>query len=602
MPKNMTSSAEGIEWDLTDFYDSLEDPRIDKDIEEALKRADDFGEKYRGKVEERELTPAELDEAMEEYEAIYELMGKVGSYAVLAYSVDTQDADRGALYARAQQKSSEMKNKLIFFELEWQNLEDEDAEEYLEAGELDKYSSLLRHWRKYTPYMLSEKEEQLVESLQNTGKKAFVRLFDETLGDIEVSIEKDGEEKKMVLDQALSLLYEEDRELRKEATRGVTEALKSKKKLLSFIFNNIVLNHDTIGKFRNYPHPMTPRNLDNRVDKETVDALIEACMNNVDMVHRFYDIKKDILGYDKLYDHDRYNPLPGAQSEITFEESKEKVLDAYERFSPKMKEIAEKFFEESWIDAQLKSGKRGGAFSASTVPSVHPYILLNFTDKPRDAMTMAHELGHGIHQYLAKEQGYLQQSTPLTTAEMASVFGEMLLFDKMLKEEEDPEAKLALIGNKLQGEYATVFRQIVMTRFELALHEARVKEGELKPERINELWLEANREQFGDSVELSDDYGWWWSYVLHFVHYPFYCYAYAFGDLLVLALYGLYQEQGDEFAPKYVKLLSKGGSEDPKDLLSEIGVDITDPEFWQKGLSVLREHLEIMEDLLEAST
>lgn len=602
MPKNMTSSAEGIEWDLTDFYDSLEDPRIDKDIEEALKRADDFGEKYRGKVEERELTPAELDEAMKEYEAIYELMGKVGSYAVLAYSVDTQDADRGALYARAQQKSSEMKNKLIFFELEWQNLEDEDAEEYLEAGELDKYSSLLRHWRKYTPYMLSEKEEQLVESLQNTGKKAFVRLFDETLGDIEVPVEKDGEEKKMVLDQALSLLYEEDRELRKEATRGVTEALKSKKKLLSFIFNNIVLNHDTIGKFRNYPHPMTPRNLDNRVDKETVDALIEACMNNVDMVHRFYDIKKDILGYDKLYDHDRYNPLPGAQSEITFEESKEKVLDAYERFSPKMKEIAEKFFEESWIDAQLKAGKRGGAFSASTVPSVHPYILLNFTDKPRDAMTMAHELGHGIHQYLAREQGYLQQSTPLTTAEMASVFGEMLLFDKMLKEEEDPEAKLALIGNKLQGEYATVFRQIVMTRFELALHEARVKEGELKPERINELWLEANREQFGDSVELSDDYGWWWSYVLHFVHYPFYCYAYAFGDLLVLALYGLYQEQGDEFAPKYVKLLSKGGSEDPKDLLSEIGVDITDPEFWQKGLSVLREHLEIMEDLLEAST
>ncbi len=602
MPKNMTSSAEGIEWDLTDFYDSLEDPRIDKDIEEALKRADDFGEKYRGKVEERELTPAELDEAMEEYEAIYELMGKVGSYAVLAYSVDTQDADRGALYARAQQKSSEMKNKLIFFELEWQNLEDEDAEEYLEAGELDKYSSLLRHWRKYTPYMLSEKEEQLVESLQNTGKKAFVRLFDETLGDIEVSIEKDGEEKKMVLDQALSLLYEEDRELRKEATRGVTEALKSKKKLLSFIFNNIVLNHDTIGKFRNYPHPMTPRNLDNRVDKETVDALIEACMNNVDMVHRFYDIKKDILGYDKLYDHDRYNPLPGAQSEITFEESKEKVLDAYERFSPKMKEIAEKFFEESWIDAQLKAGKRGGAFSASTVPSVHPYILLNFTDKPRDAMTMAHELGHGIHQYLAREQGYLQQSTPLTTAEMASVFGEMLLFDKMLKEEEDPEAKLALIGNKLQGEYATVFRQIVMTRFELALHEARVKEGELKPERINELWLEANREQFGDSVELSDDYGWWWSYVLHFVHYPFYCYAYAFGDLLVLALYGLYQEQGDEFAPKYVKLLSKGGSEDPKDLLSEIGVDITDPGFWNKGLSVLREHLETMEGLLEAST
>ncbi len=597
MPKGKTSSADGIEWDLTDFYKGIDDPKIEKDFKEVINKADKFSEKYRGKLERLELSPTEFKEAVEEYERIYEGMGKISSFAILSYSVDTQDADIGALYAKTQQKASEVKNKLIFFQLEWQSLDEKDAKKYLESEELDKYSSLIKHWRKYTPYMLSEKEEQLVESLQNTGKKAFVRLFDETIGDINVRIEDKEEE--MVLDQALSLLFDPDRSVRKKAKKGVTEALKDKHKLLTFIFNNIVLNHHTIGEFRGYPHHMTPRNLDNRVDKDTVDALIEACMNNVDMVHKFYDLKKDILGYDKLYDYDRYNPLPGSTPSITFDESKKKVLSAFEKFSPDMKQIAGEFFDKSWIDAQLKPGKRGGAFSASTVPSVHPYIMLNFTDKPRDAMTMAHELGHGIHQYLAREQGYLQQSTPLTTAEMASVFGEMLLFEKMLEEEDDPESKLALIGNKIQSDFATVFRQVIMTRFELFLHDARKEKGELKPEQISELWLEANREQFGDSVELTDDYGWWWSYVLHFVHYPFYCYAYAFGELLVLALYGLYQEQGEEFVPKYIKLLSKGGSEDPKDLLAEIGVDITDPEFWQKGLSVLWEHLDTMEKLLE---
>lgn len=599
MPDEKTSSADGIQWDLTDFYQGTDDPRIEKDFDDALKRAADFADTYRDRLAGNELSPREFRDALDEYEAIFELVGKLGSYAFLSYSVDTRDPNKGALYAKAQEKSSEVKNKLIFFQLEWQSLDDKKAEDYIHSPELKKYSSLMNHWRRYTPYMLSEKEEQLVESLQNTGKKAFVRLFDETIGDIEVPMELGGEEKKMVLDQALSLLYHDDRDVRRQATMGVTKALEDKGKILTFIFNNIVLNHATLGEFRGYPHHMTPRNLDNRVDKETVDALMEACMNNVDMVHRFYDLKKEMLGYDKLYDYDRYNPLPGTSSSITYHESKEKVLQAYERFSPSMRDIAEKFFENSWIDAQLKPGKRGGAFSASTIPSIHPYIMLNFTDTLRDAMTMAHELGHGVHQYLAREKGYLQQSTPLTTAEMASVFGEMLLFSDMLSEEQDPKAKLSLLGNKLQGEFATVFRQVVMTRFELLLHDARKERGELKSEEINELWLKANREQFGDSVELTDDYGWWWSYVIHFVHYPFYCYAYAFGDLLVLALYGLYQEQGEEFVPKYINLLSKGGSEDPKDLLAEIGVDITDPDFWEKGLSVLRGHVDTMEELLE---
>lgn len=597
MSKDKSSSADGVKWDLSDLYEDHDDINIQNDIKKALDEAERFREDFKGKLENGQLTASEFEQAMNRYEDIYERIAKVYSFAQLYYSLDTQDPDRGALVQKSQKKMSDVKNKLVFFELEWQNLDEVKAEEYMVSKELEDYKNYLRHWRRYKPYMLSESEEQIIESLQNTAKDAFVRLFDQTIGEIKVEFEYEGETKEMVLDQALSILYDRDRKKRKKASDAVTEALQNKNKVLTFIFNNIVQNHSTICDFRSYPDPMTPRNLDNRVDRDTVDALMEAVIDNMDIVQRYYELKKEIMDLDKLYDYDRYDPLPGTIPEANFEESKKKVLDAYEKFSPKMKEIAEKFFENNWIDAELKTGKRGGAYSASTVPSVHPYILLNFTDKTSDTMTMAHELGHGVHQYLARDKGVLQQSTPLTTAEMASVFGEMLLFDKLMNETEDPEKKLILLSDKLQSDFATVFRQVIMTRFEQKLHQAQREKGELKPEQINELWLEANELEFGDILELRDEYGWWWSYVLHFVHYPFYCYAYAFGELLVLALYDMYKKQGNEFVPKYIDLLKSGGSDDPKNLLKRIGVDITDPDFWQRGLSVLREHVEQAEEL-----
>ncbi len=597
MQENKTSSADGVRWDLSDLYEDHNDPDIIKDIEKSLDEAEDFRKDFKGKIERAKLTPEEFEKAMNRYEEIYEKIAKVYSFAQLYYSLDTQDPDRGALVQKSQKKMSDVKNKLVFFELEWQGLDDKKAKEYMESEELKDYKNYLRHWRRYEPYMLSESEEQIIESLQNTAKDAFVRLFDQTIGEIEVEFEHEDETHKMVLDQALSVLYERDREKRKKASNAVTEALKNKNKVLTFIFNNIVQNHSTICDFRDYPDPMTPRNLDNRVDRDTVDALMEAVIGNMDIVQKYYELKKDIMDLDELYDFDRYDPLPGTIPDAEFEESKEKVLEAYEKFSPKLRDVAEKFFENNWIDAELKSGKRGGAFSASTVPSVHPYILLNFTDKTSDTMTMAHELGHGVHQYLARDKGVLQQSTPLTTAEMASVFGEMLLFDKLMNETDDPEKKLILLSDKLQSDFATVFRQVIMTRFEQELHNAQREKGELKQEQINELWMKANEKEFGDVLELREEYGWWWSYVLHFVHYPFYCYAYAFGELLVLALYDMYKKQGDEFVPKYINLLKAGGSDDPKNLLERIGVDITDPEFWQRGLSVLRDHVEEAEKL-----
>ncbi|MFP3871908.1 MAG: M3 family oligoendopeptidase [Candidatus Natronoplasma sp.] len=596
---DQSTSADGVEWDLTDLYESHEDPELEEGMEELIQKAERFRKKYKGKIEEEELEPDELRVVIEEYEEIYELLGKIKSFASLYHAMDTQDPDRGALLQRAEEIGTETKNRVIFLELEWQSLPDETAERYLESEELEHYESYLRHWRRYTPYMLSESEEQIIESMQTTGKEAFKRLFDQTVGKIKVEFEHEGETHEMVLDQALSVLYEEDREKRKAAADAVTEALKDDNKLLNFIFNNIVQNHTTVCNIRDYPDPMTPRNLDNRVDRETVDALMEAVEENTDLVKKFYELKKEIVEQGELYDYDRYSPLPGSVPETDFEESKEKVLKAYEEFSPEMKNIAEKFFKNDWIDAELKEGKRGGAFSAGTVPSVHPYILLNFTDKPRDTMTMAHELGHGIHQYLARDQGALQQSTPLTTAEMASVFGETILFEDLLDDVEDPETELRLIGDKLQKDFATVFRQVIMTRFEQELHQARREKGELKSGQINELWIEANEKEFLDSVKLRDEYGWWWSYVLHFVHYPFYCYAYAFGELLVLALYDMYKEKGEEFVPQYLDLLKAGGSEDPKDLLANIGVDITDPDFWQRGLSVIRESVDRMEKLAE---
>jgi len=601
MTSTKSTSADGVEWDLTDLYEGPEDPNLEEDIKRSIQKAENFRKKYKGSIESAELSLKDFREAMEEYEDIFESINKISSFASLYHAMDTQDPDRGALLQRVEQKKSKVKNKLIFFELEWQSLSDEEAKEYMESEELEHYESYLNNWRRYTPYMLSEYEEQIIESLQNTGKEAFKRLFDQTIGDITVGFEVEDESYEMVLDQALSVLYDEDREMRKAAADAVTESLKEENKLLNFIFNNIVQNHTTICEFRDYPDPMTPRNLDNRVDRETVDALMETVEENTHIVERFYNLKKEIGDFDELFDYDRYSPLPGGIPETDFEESREKVLEAYENFTPEMREIAEKFFENNWIDAEIKEGKRGGAFSASTVPSVHPYIMLNFSDKTSDMITMSHELGHGVHQYLAREQGALQQSTPLTTAEMASVFGEMLLFDKLMNDVDDEETKLVLIGNKLQRDFATVFRQVIMTRFEQRLHEAHREGGELKSEDINELWMEANQKEFGDSVELREKYGWWWSYVLHFIHYPFYCYAYAFGELLVLALYDIYQEKGDEFVPQYLDLLRAGGSEDPKDLLKKIGIDITDPDFWKRGMKVLEEKVEKMEELAEES-
>ena len=591
------TSAEGIEWDLTDFYQSKDDSKLKEDVNVALERARKFAEEYKGRLASGNMTPEQLFAAISEYESINELIAKVSSYAELLYSTDTLDSARGALVQMVTEKRSELNNLMVFLKLEWLSIDNGIAKEYYEHPALARYEHFLEAWRLFKPYKLSEKEEQLMEALSNTGKKALVRLFLETIGATEVKLVLQSEEKKMPLSKALALLYDSNRETRKAASSAITQALTSNQRLLTFVFNTLVQNHATEGKFREYPSPMEPRNLSNELDQKTVDALLDACDKNVDMVARYYKLKARLLGLDELYDYDRYSPLPGTLVMTTFEESRSKVLQAYSAFSPKMAEIAAEFFEKRWIDAQIKKGKRGGAFSASTVPSVHPYILLNFADTVRDTMVLAHELGHGVHQYLARENGYLQMDTSKAAAETASVFGEMLVFENVIRETTDPKAKLALVASKIEDSFATVFRQVILTRFEQKLHKARMEEGELTTNRINELWSEVNRSMFGGSVKLTDDYGYWWSYIPHFVEYPFYCYAYAFGELMVLALYAKYRSEGEGFVSKYLEILRAGGSCSPKELMAKAGINIDDPDFWRRGLNMLADYVKMAEEL-----
>ncbi|MDH3686483.1 MAG: M3 family oligoendopeptidase [Myxococcales bacterium] len=587
--------AAGVQWNLSDLYAGVDDPKLDADLASALKRSQAFAKRYRGRV--HELSAAELAAAVDEYESLQEPVGRAGSFVGLLFAADTADPRHGALMQSVQERSSEIHNALVFFELEWVALETDHAERLLADPALAPRRHVLGALRRYKPHVRSEVEEQLLEQTANTGRRAFSRLFDEVMADSRFTVEIAGETKEVSEEEVLSLLYEPDREARKAAAASLTKGLAERTRVLSFIFNTLIQDKAQDDRLRSYENPMDARNLANEIEGDSVRALIDACVRNYPLVARYYRLKGKLLGIDDLKDYDRYAPVPGAEGRREWSQAREIVLSAYGDFAPAMADVARRFFDENWIDAELRPGKRGGAFSASTVPSVHPYVMLNYTGNLRDVMTVAHELGHGVHQYLARDQGLFEQDTPLTTAETASVFGEMIVFRRLLSEETDPKVRLALLCGKLEDAFATVFRQVAMTRFEQTLHAARREEGELAPDRVGELWMQANQEMFGDSVELTEDYTSWWLYIPHFVHTPFYCYAYAFGELLVLALIRRYDEEGADFVPRYLELLSAGGSDSPPALLRKVGLDITDPAFWDGGLALLGELVAEAEEL-----
>ena len=587
--------AAGVRWDLSDLYPEPAEAAIERDLDAAEAAARQFAERYRGRV--ATLEPSELAGALDQLERLLEPPGRAGAYASLRFAANTAVPAHGALLQRVQERGSAVRNAIVFFQLEWVALDDARAAALLADPALARRRHLLAAMRRYRPHVLSEPEERILEELANTGERAWSRLFDEILAAARFRVQEGGETKELSEEETLSQLYDPARERRRAAAAGLSEGLKRHSHVLAFVFNTLVQGKATEDRLRSYADPLASRHLSNEIDAACVEALLGASERAFPVVQRYYRLKARLLGLDALLDYDRYAPVGEAPARVPFEDARRIVLDAYRDFSPELAELAGRFFERRWIDAELRPGKRGGAFSASTVPSVHPYVLLNYTGTLRDVMTVAHELGHGVHQTLAREQGLFEQDTPLTLAETASVFGEMLVFRRLLREESDPKTRLALLCGKIEDAFATVFRQVVMTRFEEKLHAARRSEGELPIERINALWLEANAPMHGDAVRLTDDYGWWWLYIPHFVHSPFYCYAYAFGELLVLALLRRYDEEGAGFVPRYLGLLRAGGSDAPAALLAKLGLDVADLRFWDGGLAVLESMVAEAEEL-----
>jgi oligoendopeptidase F len=583
------SGAEGIVWNLSDLYSGLDDVRTERDITALLKRSVLFEKKYRGKINSKNINAPTLLKAVGELESISEIVAKLLSFAYLKFAADTGKPEHGAFLQRMQEKSTEARKYLMFFELEWVAVSNAKAEKLLNDKRLADYRHFLEQERRYKPHRLSEPEEKIMDEKANTGSRAFSRLFDEVLNNIRFQVKIDGKVKSLGETETLTLLYDPDRRKRKAAAGGLTEGLVRNSHVLTFIFNTLVQDHAVNDRLRSFSYPMESRHLDNEIDRDTVQALISSCEKNYGMVETYYNLKKKLLGLRKFYDYDRYAPISSESKTIKYREGKKIILSSFERFSPKMAGIAQKFFDGDWIDAETREGKRGGAFSHGTVPSAHPYVFINYTGRLRDVMTLAHELGHGVHQFLSRKLGYFQANTPLTTAETASVFAEILVFHRLTETENDPRTRLFLICSKLEDIFATVFRQVVLTRFEESLHLMRREKGELRQEEINNLWMDANRPMFGDSVELTEDYSHWWLYIPHFIHSPFYCYAYSFGELLVLALYNKYLNEGNRFVPRYIELLSSGGSDAPDKLLGHVGVDIKDPGFWQGGLDLLKD-------------
>ncbi|MGI8506988.1 MAG: M3 family oligoendopeptidase [Solirubrobacteraceae bacterium] len=579
------------EWDLGPLVDDDAEAGVERQLDEATKRAGAFASAHAGKL--AGLDSGQLAAAMKELAAIEELVGRAGSYAALRFATDTADSKRGALLALVQERATQIETKLLFFELEWAALPDARAEELLADPALGFCAHHLRSARRYRPHLLSEPEEKIFAEKSIASQSAWSRLFGEQVAALRVQL--DGEE--LSLEVALSRLQVPNREQRRAAAEAVSAALAPGLRTRAFIYNTLLADKAVEDRLRAYPHWLASRNLSNEASDESVMALIEAVRGRFDLPQRWYSLKARLLGLERLADYDRAAPVLPEEVTFSFAQARELVIDTYQSFAPEAGALARRFFDERWIDAPVRPHKRGGAFCAYTVPSVHPYVMLNFTARRRDVLTMAHELGHGLHAALAQPQGVFQQSTPLTLAETASVFGEALVFGRLLDAAPDDDARLSLLAERVDGAVATVFRQMAMNRFEHLVHTRRQDEGELSVDRFNESWVQAQSELFGDSVTITDGYHGWWSYVPHFINTPGYVYAYAYGQLLALSVYSRYVEQGASFAPRYLELLAAGGSRSPEQLADIVGIDLSDPGFWDAGLDLVEAQLSAAEEL-----
>ena len=577
-------------WDLSDLYPAPDSPQVEADFARADKQARAFAASYAGKL--AELSGAKLAAAIAEYEAMEEVLGRLLSYAQLLFAGDSTNAEIGRFYQSVNEHATTISSHLLFFSLELNRLDDAVLEAKLADPALAHWRPWLRDLRVFRPHQLSDELEKLLHEKEVTGHSAWNRLFDETMAGMHVPI---GDESLTVTD-ALNRLSDKNRAVREAAGRAIGAAFGERVKLFSLITNTLAKDKEIIDTWRHYPRPGSARNRANMVEDEVVDALVTAVRSDYPrLAHRYYLMKAKWLGLPKLMHWDRNAPLPDDDDrEIDWPEARERVLSAYGAFSPDLASVGKRFFDAAWIDARLRPGKASGAFAHPTVPSAHPYLLLNYHGRTRDVMTLAHELGHGVHQVLAgNAQGYLMSGTPLTLAETASVFGEMLTFRALL-DSADPKQRRIMLASKVEDMLNTVVRQIAFYRFESLLHDER-RSGELLPERIGELWLQVQTESLGPAFEFTPEYNVFWAYVPHFIHSPFYVYAYAFGDCLVNALYSVFQNGHPGFQAKYLDMLRAGGSKRHKELLAPFGLDASDPAFWTRGLDVIAGFIDELE-------
>ncbi len=580
-------------WDLGPIVDGEGDAGVERMLDEAIERGSRFAQAHTGRV--AELDPAGLRAAMLELAAILELVDRAASFAMLEFTTDTADPARGALLQKVQERGTVLETQLLFFELEWAALEDEQADALLDGGaDLEFCAHHLHSARRYRPHLLSEPEEKVMAEKGITSGSAWTRLFGEQVSAIRVDV--DGEQKP--LDLAMSALLSPDAETRRQTAEAVTAALEPGLRTRAFIYNTLVYDKSVDDRLRRYPHWLAARNLANEASDESVLALIHAVRARYDIPQRWYRLKARLLGVERLRDYDRSATVATSEPLYSYAQARELVVDTYTAFSPEAGAITRRFFDEGWIDAPVRDNKRGGAFCA-TVSGVHPYVMLNYTARRRDVMTIAHELGHGLHGALAARQGIFHQSTPLTVAETASVFGETLVFERLLSEAGDDRQRLELLSGRIDDAVATVFRQMAMNRFEHLVHTRRRDQGELSVDDIAAAWVESQTEMLGDAVEITEGYHHWWSYVPHFINTPGYVYAYAYGQLLALSVYGRYREVGEALVPDYLEMLASGGSRTPEQLGEIVGIDLSDPGFWDAGLKLVDEQLIAAEALTE---
>jgi len=585
------------EWDLTDLFPAPDSPELAEAIRTSRADSMAFETRYQGKL--AALDGGALAAAISDYEALDEVLSRVMSYAGLLYAGDMTDPENGKFMQSMQETATEISSHLLFFELEINRIEDGRLDTRLgESEALRRYAPWLREIRAYREHQLDDQLEKLLLEKSVAGRAAWNRLFDETMADLRFDVELPDGTREMTSAEVLNLLSDSDGAVRKAAAKSLGAVLGKNARTFTLITNTLAKDKEIEDKWRGFARPVSSRNLANVVEDEVVDALVTAVRSAYpDLSHRYYALKAKWFGVDQLDYWDRNAPLPDDDdTKIHWGDAVTKVLDAYGRFSPELAEVAQDFFDNDWIDAPVRPGKSPGAFAHPTVPGAHPYLLLNYQGKTRDVMTLAHELGHGVHQVLAGGQGHLMSDTPLTLAETASVFGEMLTFRKLLSEADSPALRKTMLASKVEDMLNTVVRQIAFHEFERRLHDKRA-EGELLTEEICDIWMEIQAESLGPAIRFEDEYRYFWTYIPHFIHSPFYVYAYAFGDCLVNSLYGVYQGSADGFAERYLDMLRAGGTLRHKELLAPFGLDASDPAFWQRGLDVISGLIDELEAL-----